>query len=121
MSFVDAIKSCFSQYVGFTGRARRSEFWFFYLFECLIGVLFSILLSVTHYNTVVVVLYVIVCLALLLPGLAVMIRRLQDTGRKWTYIFMGLIPVAGSIILIVNCAKDSEPGTNAYGPNPKGV
>src|SRR3712207_8394042 len=57
--------------------------------------------------------------ALLLPGLAVCIRRLHDIGKKWTWIFMSLIPLAGPIIMIVYACRDSEPGENQFGPNPK--
>lgn len=120
MSFIDAIKSCFTQYVGFRGRARRSEYWFFFLLNCGVSLLLSILASATKASFF-TVLSVIYGLAVLLPGLAVCVRRLHDIGKKWTYLFMGLIPVAGSIILIVNFAKDSEPGDNAFGPNPKGM
>ena len=67
------------------------------------------------------ILYPVTSLLVLLPGLAVCIRRLHDIGKRWTFILLGLIPIAGAIILIVNCAKDSQPGTNQFGPNPKEV
>ena len=120
MSFVDAIKSVFTQYVGFRGRARRSEFWWFYLFTCVVNGVLSGLKSATGASAFGVI-SIIFALAVLLPSLAVAIRRLHDIGKKWPFIFMGLIPIAGVIILIVNWAKDSEPGDNQFGPNPKGV
>jgi uncharacterized membrane protein YhaH (DUF805 family) len=120
MSFIDAIKSCFTQYVGFRGRARRSEYWYFFLLNCGVSVLLSVLATATKANFF-YVLSAIYGLAVMLPGLGVCIRRLHDIGKRWPFIFMGLIPVAGSIILIVNLAKDSEPGDNQFGPNPKGM
>ena len=59
-------------------------------------------------------------LATLLPSLAVGCRRLHDIGRSGWWIFIAIIPIVGWIILIVWYAKDSDPGDNAYGPNPKG-
>ena len=63
----------------------------------------------------------IVSLALLLPSLAVNVRRLHDTGRSGWWILIGLIPVIGFIVLLVFECQDSQPGTNAYGPSPKEV
>ena len=60
-------------------------------------------------------------LAVLLPSLAVLVRRLHDIGKKWTWMLMSLIPVVGWIIVIVYCCRDSQPGDNQFGPNPKGV
>ena len=118
MSFVDAIKSCFTQYVGFSGRARRSEYWFFCLFTFIIGGVFSILGRFVGFFGV---LSTIFSLAVLLPSIAVLVRRLQDIGKKWTNIFFILIPIVGLIMIIVWCVKDSVPGANEFGPNPKGV
>ena len=118
MSFIEAIKTCFTKYVDFNGRARRSEYWFFVLFNAIVSGVFSALYNATD-ATVFSVLSLLFSLAVLLPGLAVTVRRLHDIGKKWTFILLGLIPIAGAIILIVNCAKDSQPGANEYGPNPK--
>ena len=119
MSFVDAIKSVFSQYVGFSGRARRSEYWFFCLFNIIVSFLLSILaIKVGSVFSIVSTIYY---LAVLLPSLAVFIRRLHDIGKSgWFYLF-ALIPLAGPIILIVWFCTDSEPGANQWGPNPKGL
>ncbi len=120
MSFIDAIKSVFTQYVGFRGRARRSEFWFYYLFIAIVNAVLGGLQSATGSNAFAVI-TIIFGLATLLPTLAVAVRRLHDIGKKWPFLFMGLIPIAGCIILIVNWAKDSQPGDNQFGPNPKGL
>ena len=76
---MDAVKSCFSQYVGFKGRARRSEYWYFCLFEIVVDVVLSVLMSVTGAQ-IFGILSGIFGLACLLPGLAVAIRRMHDIG-----------------------------------------
>jgi uncharacterized membrane protein YhaH (DUF805 family) len=58
-------------------------------------------------------------LAVLIPSLAVTVRRLHDTGRTGWWILIGLIPVIGGIVLLIFMVLDSEPGANQYGPNPK--
>ena len=117
---MDAVKSCFTQYVGFKGRARRSEYWYFVLFELLVGVILSVLASVTG-ATIFTGISGIFSLACLLPGLGVSVRRMHDIGKTGWVILLGLIPLVGSIILIIWACKDSDPGENQYGPNPKGV
>lgn len=117
MSFVDAIKTCFTKYVDFNGRARRSEYWYFYLLNCICSAVagaISTALDVQIIST-------LVSLAFLLPSLAVLVRRLHDIGKKWTWMLMALIPVVGWIFIIVYACKDSEPGENQFGPNPKEV
>lgn len=59
------------------------------------------------------------CLAVLIPSIAVGVRRLHDTGRTGWWLLIGFIPLIGAIVLIVFFVLDSQPGTNAYGPNPK--
>ncbi len=115
MGFGEAIKTCFTKYVDFSGRARRSEYWFFFLFNAIVSGVVSAIANVTGLSF----LSWLVTLALLLPGLAVMVRRLHDIGRRWTSLLFGLIPLAGGIILIVFACKDSQPGDNQFGPNPK--
>lgn len=121
MSFVDAIKSCFSQYVGFSGRARRSEFWYFTLFDVIVSAVLSTLGQVTGQQTIFAVISGIFALAILLPALAVSIRRLHDIGKSGWFVLLSLIPCVGSIILLIWHCKDSDPGDNQYGPNPKGM
>lgn len=118
MSFVDAIKSVFTQYVGFNGRARRSEYWYFVLFNFIVSFVLSLLGNFVSFFSI---LGTIWSLAVLLPSLAVCIRRLHDIGKAWTWILLGLIPLVGQIILIVFFCQDSQPGENQYGPNPKGM
>ena len=118
MSFVDAIKSVLTQYAGFSGRARRSEYWYFTLFNAVLGGILNGLATQVSFFAVIATL---VSLALLIPGLAVSVRRLHDIGKSGWYLLFVLIPLVGAIILLVWDCKDSQPGDNAYGPNPKGV
>lgn len=107
MDFVTAIKTCFSKYADFTGRARRSEFWFFYLLTFVVGWIPYIgwLASV----------------ALIIPSFSVGARRLHDTGRSGWWQLLSLIPVIGTIVLIIWWASEGTPGANEYGENPKGL
>ena len=123
MGFVEAVQSCFRQYVGFSGRARRSEYWWFFLFTVLVSIVTSVLDSIfgtMSEDTNVGVIGTIASLALLLPSIAVAIRRLHDTSRSGWWILIGLIPIVGWIILIVFYCQDSH-GDNQYGPSPKAV
>jgi uncharacterized membrane protein YhaH (DUF805 family) len=105
------------KYAVFTGRARRSEFWYFVLFNIIIAVILNVL-GMALGTFVLGALY---ALAVFIPGLAVSVRRLHDTGRSGWWILLGLIPIVGAIILIIFCIEDSKPGENQYGPNPKQV
>jgi uncharacterized membrane protein YhaH (DUF805 family) len=119
MSFTEAIRSGLNQYVGFSGRARRSEFWYWTLFQIILGVIAS-LLDRAVFDRYSWVISAIVGLGLLLPSLAVAVRRLHDSGRPGWWLLIGLIPVIGTIVLIVFYLLDSQ-GDNKYGPSPKGV
>lgn len=120
MSMKEAIQSVFRQYATFTGRARRSEYWYFALFSGIVSIVLSVLQQATG-SGVFAVLSGLYSLAVLIPGLAVSWRRLHDIGKPGTYYLFILIPIVGAILLIIWCAKDSQPGDNDYGPNPKGV
>ena len=113
MSFTGAIQSCFRQYVGFAGRAARSEFWYFELFAVLLGVGASIVDRTGAVSG-------LISLALLLPGLAVSVRRLHDTNRSGWWLLIALIPIIGIIILIVWWATRGELNENRFGPPPFG-
>lgn len=103
-------------YVGFTGRARRKEYWMFFLFNAIISLVLTLLDKLLHIGTLLTTLY---SLAVLLPSLSVAVRRLHDTGRSGWWLFIALIPIIGAIILLVFMCLDSQPGDNKYGPNPK--
>jgi uncharacterized membrane protein YhaH (DUF805 family) len=106
-------------YLGFQGRARRKEYWMFVLFSFIVSIILSILESIANITSS--ALTGIYALATLLPSLAVSVRRLHDTGRSGWWLLITLIPLIGSIILIVFACQDSEEDDNQYGPNPKKV
>jgi len=121
MSFGAAISSFFSKYATFSGRARRSEFWFAVLFTTLV----STAISIVWPSTTVVLdgmsfqqsslqsnLWL---LAIFVPSIALSVRRLHDVGRKGTYYLFVLLPIVGSILLFIQFVKDSEPVANAFG------
>jgi uncharacterized membrane protein YhaH (DUF805 family) len=124
MSFQDAIRTCLQRkYADFHGRARRSEYWFFALFTFIVGAVGGILDAILGirsgtYGTGPI--QGILQLALLVPTLAVGVRRLHDTGRSGWWLLIGLIPIVGWIILLVFFVQDSQPA-NQHGPNPKGL
>lgn len=118
MTFSEAITSVISQYVGFTGRARRSEYWYYLLFTFCVDSVLALLAKMTGQEMFNVMLSLF-NLGLFLPGLAVSIRRMHDTGKSGWFVLISLLPVVGSILLNLWFLRDSEPGTNKYGPNPK--
>ena len=107
MGFIGAIKSVLGNYANFSGRARRSEYWWWTLFTLLWAwiPLVNLLLLLVFF----------------IPSLAVAIRRLHDTGRSGWWILLGLIPVLGGLVLLVFYCIDSQEGANAWGLNPKGI
>jgi len=112
------------KYAVFSGRARRKEIWYFVLISYIIStVLWWIDSLIGTYQIdnlwTIYVLFSLYGLAVLLPSIGVSIRRLHDTGRSGWWIFIGLIPLIGAIILLVFFVTDSQPGTNQYGPSPK--
>ena len=121
MDFMTAVRTCFSNYVGFSGRARRSEFWYFVLFTFLVGVVTTVVDRVlgTDFATGGGLVNMLGSLVLILPSLAVAVRRMHDTGRSGWWLLIGFIPIVGWILLIVWYCTDTEPGDNQYGPNPK--
>jgi uncharacterized membrane protein YhaH (DUF805 family) len=117
MSFSAAIKSCFANYVTFSGRARRSEYWWFVLFNLLLSIVAWVLDAAVGTP----IFAALVTAGLLLPGLAVTVRRLHDRGRSGFWVFIALVPFVGAVVLLVFVCQDSTPGDNAYGPSPKAV
>ncbi len=110
------------KYAQFSGRSRRSEYWFFVLFNIIISVGLAILdglLSLSDSTYGIGLLGSLYSLVILVPSLAVAVRRLHDTGRSGFFILLSLIPCIGTIILIVFFAQEGNSGENEYGPDPK--
>lgn len=116
----------FQKYAVFSGRATRSEFWFFFLFNLLatllVGFVAGIIGALAGWDTVTTEgLADIYLLVVLLPWLALNVRRLHDIGLSGWWLLISLVPLLGTIAMLVLCAQDSQPGPNRFGPNPKGV
>jgi len=116
MVLVEAFKRVvFQRYADFNRRAGRAEYWWFFLANLVVSVILGLLGRVSVVFTVI---YIVYALALLIPGLAVGVRRLHDINRSGWWLLLALIPVVGVIILIVFHATAGDPGPNAYGPLP---
>lgn len=116
--------SALRNYATFSGRARRSEYWYFVLFQLILLIVATILDKIAGTTIGLLpygVFYFVVALALFLPGLAVAVRRLHDLGKSGWFILVGLIPIVGAIWLLVLMCTDSQAGENEYGANPKEV
>lgn len=109
------------KYAVFSGRARRKEYWYFVLFNILIGVLLGFVEGLIGLapNSPQSVLGTIYALAVLLPGLGVSVRRLHDTGKSGWWLLIALVPLIGGIVLLIFMVQDSDAGDNPYGPSPK--
>lgn len=112
--YIDAWKN----YVNFQGRARRKAYWMFVLFNIIVAIIASVIDNVLGTGGVIGGLY---SLAVLLPGLALGVRRLHDIGKSGWWLLIALIPLIGFIVLLIFAVTDSQPGENQYGPNPKGA
>lgn len=106
------------KYAVFDGRARRKEYWMFFLFNFIAAIALAIIDAVLG---TIALFYGIYFLAILLPAIGVTIRRLHDTGKSGWWIFIGLVPLIGGLWLLYLMVIDGTPGDNQYGPNPKGV
>ncbi len=133
-NLITAFVSMFKKYAQFNGRSRRSEYWYATLANVLISMAMYIVIivmavmsesSYTMSTTLTMILgfislaWVGYAFAVLIPSMAICVRRLHDTGRSgWNYLYC-LIPYIGSIILIVFLAQEGQRGPNIYGPDPK--
>jgi len=110
------------KYAVFAGRARRKEFWFFTLFNVLIAVALAIIDMFTgtfDEDVGLGLLSGLYALALIVPSIAVTVRRLHDTDRSGWWYLLVLVPLIGGLVILVFMLLDSTPGSNRFGPNPK--
>ena len=108
MGFVESVQSCFHNYATFDGRAPRSEYWFFHLFAFL----------VTLAGIFTAFFIFLIILGLLLPSLAVNVRRLHDIDKSGWFLFIACIPLIGPIILLIWHCQRGTYGENRFGPDP---
>jgi uncharacterized membrane protein YhaH (DUF805 family) len=104
------------KYAVFSGRARRKEYWMFFLFNIIISFVLGVIEGVAGGPGVIAGIYT---LAILIPGIAVSVRRLHDISRSGWWLLIGLVPFIGAIVLLIFAVQDSRPEENQYGPNPK--
>ena len=104
------------KYAVFSGRARRREYWMFTLVNLIIFLVLALIEGFLGSPGVISILY---GLAILIPGLAVSVRRLHDIDRSGWWLLIGFVPVIGAVILLVFMLINSKPGENQYGANPK--
>ena len=109
MTFTQSIQICFSKYVDFNGRAKRPEYWWFFLFLFSLGAVTGAISEVLNG---------IVALATLLPSLAVGARRLHDTNRSGWWQLLWIIPVIGWIVVIIFLAEEGKSTDNQFGATP---
>lgn len=105
-----------SRYADFTGRARRKEYWMFTLVNLLIMLALVIIQEAAGITPLLTGLYSI---AVVVPTLAVGVRRMHDTGRSGWFMLVSFVPVLGVFLFAILAALDSEAGTNDFGPSPK--
>lgn len=110
--FQSAVKTCFSKYADFSGRAARPEFWWFFAFQLAVYVVAQLVHGLIG---------LVALVALVVPGLAVAARRMHDIGKSGWLLLLGLIPVVGGLILLVLAAQPTEPKDNQYGALPAGA
>jgi uncharacterized membrane protein YhaH (DUF805 family) len=104
------------KYAEFNGRARRTEYWMFALFSLIASAVLGFVETTAGIEPALSGIY---GLAVLIPTLAVSVRRLHDTDRSGWWLLLGLVPVIGIIVLIVFAVLEGQPGPNRFGPNPK--
>jgi len=120
MNFMEAVRSGFNNYVGFSGRAARSEYWFWTLFAVIVTLIAEFIDSVAGTAGVtssVGIVGLVTSLALLLPGLAVSVRRLHDLDRTGWWLLI-LLTGIGVILLLIWCCLKGTTGPNRFGADP---
>ena len=116
MTFPEAVRRCLTLYATFAGRARRSEFWFFWLFNLLANGVAAILDAAIFSGSP---LNAIVTLLLLAPNLAVAVRRLHDVGRSGWWLLIAFVPLVGIVVLLLWYVSRGEEGANRFGADPR--
>lgn len=115
---LDWFKKALRNYTNFSGRARRKEYWYFVLVQMGL-IIVAMILDAIIFNSETGLFYIVVALGLFLPGLAVTIRRLHDTSRSGWWFLLSILPLIGSIVLLVFLASDTKLETNQWGPPAK--
>jgi uncharacterized membrane protein YhaH (DUF805 family) len=110
------------KYAVFSGRARRKEYWLFLLINILISIALGLVdgaLGTFDMEAGVGLLGGLYGLVMLIPSLAVLVRRLHDTDHSGWWVLIGFVPLIGAVVILLFIIRDSTPGSNRFGPNPK--
>jgi uncharacterized membrane protein YhaH (DUF805 family) len=125
MDFMTAVKHVLTNnYANFQGRARRSEYWWFTLFSMIVPVVAQILMGAVAatgsgvLSIIVGIVFIVVLLGLIVPGIAVAIRRMHDTGRSGWWLLIGFVPVIGFFVILYFFVQRGTVGPNAWGADP---
>jgi len=129
-----------NNYTNFEGRARRHEYWMFMLWNSIISLVLYVLIiafalpsvlaadkhnsinpALTVLGILLIVLYCVYSLGILVPGIALSVRRLHDAGYSGWLLLLSFVPFIGGLVMLVFMVQDSTPGSNKWGPNPKGI
>lgn len=124
MSPIDYALTPLRRYADFNGRARRSEYWWYYLLTIILFTVMTLVEGAFGLGGTVGpygLLTMLLGLALLVPSPAAGVRRLHDTGRSGWWLLIALVPLIGAIVLLIFFVLNGEPGDNAYGPDPKAL
>jgi uncharacterized membrane protein YhaH (DUF805 family) len=116
MDFGTAVNTCLRKYATFEGRATRREFWFFFLFLFIVGLIASVLDRTLFFFMSADPISAITSLALFVPTLAATARRLHDTGKSGWWMLLHLIPVAGTLVLVIFLIQPTQMMDNEFGP-----
>ena len=119
MNFNEAVKYClFVKYYDFSGRASRSEFWWFNLFSGALINLGNLIINNLSLPRIIIFVILFIELLTIIPAFAVTVRRLHDTDRSGWFYFIALIPIIGILVLLYFWATKGTPGPNRFGPDP---
>ena len=122
LSMSQAVSNVFDKYATFSGRARRSEYWWYWLFYLIVlfmAVFFDNFCGITFDYLTYGPIYVLAALGLILPTWAVAVRRLHDINKSGWNLLWSLVPIIGAILLLIWACTDSDRTTNEYGESPK--
>ena len=127
LSMGEAVANVFKNYANFKGRARRSEYWWFLVFNSLVSIFLNCIIQpIANSNPnsmflvcLALVLYLAYLVGMIIPAWAVTVRRLHDIGKSGWWWLIALIPIVGSLVLLVWSCQDSDVCENKYGSSPK--
>jgi uncharacterized membrane protein YhaH (DUF805 family) len=116
---VEKVINCLTKdYANFSGRASRSEYWYFVLFSILVAIILSFLGTVSGLKPIFSIIDFIFRLGILIPTIAVLARRLHDLDKSGWWQLIGLVPLLGGIYLLILCCTRGTEGTNSFGDDP---